>query len=261
MGIDDVPQIKESEKTENLVIEFEEHLASSKSDSDEVTVWDIYSALFKTLQGEFIFVFVIYVINIASKLGVSVVLQKLFESVARQENVSEMYLLAFASISLLFTDSIIRHNCFYEGPKISGCVRSCLISLMFKRVCSLTQYTANKEELGKLTNLLSNDFNLIEVKAPFFFGFITVPFGFGGIIALLYWRLGAEGLISLAIPFAMMPISLWISKLNGSLLQEVNVNKDRRVKITSELIEAIKHIKIYGWEMAFRKIIGTIREK
>ena len=41
----------------------------------------------------------------------------------------------------------------------------------------------------------------------------------------------------------------------------MNINKDRRVKITAELIDAIKHVKIYGWEMAFRRIICMVREK
>ena len=183
-----------------------------------MTVRDIYSALFKTLQGEIVFVFLIYIVNIASKLGASVVLQKLFESVARQENFAEMYLLALAATTMLFLHAIVWHNSFYESPKISGCVRSCLISLMFKKVCSLTQYTANKEELGKLTNLLSNDFNLIEVKAPFFFGLISTPFSFAGIIGLLYWRLGVEGLIGLAVPIVLIPLQLCISKINGRLL-------------------------------------------
>ena len=87
----------------------------------------------------------LYLTNIATTLGGSVLLQKLFESVARQENEAEMYLLALASGVLIYVDSVVRHNCFYEGPKISGCMRSCLISLMFRKVCSLTQYTANHE--------------------------------------------------------------------------------------------------------------------
>lgn len=32
---------------------------------------------------------------------------------------------------------------------------------MFKKICNLTQFTANSSELGKATNMLSNDFNLL----------------------------------------------------------------------------------------------------
>ena len=136
ISISDIPQIKESEKTEKLVQRFQGHLSSG---SDHLEGSSIYSALFQTLKGEFVFIMFFYLANIATTLGVSVLLQKLFESVARQEDEVEMYLLALASGMLIYLDAVMRHNCFYEGPKISGCMRSCLISLMFGKVCSLTQ--------------------------------------------------------------------------------------------------------------------------
>ena len=176
------------------------------------------------------------------------------------EDLASAYLIGLGSVVLIFVDSIIRHNCFYEGPIFSGRLRSCLIALMFKKICFLSQYTANKEEIGKVTNMLSNDFNLLEIKAPFFFGWITVPFAYLGIIAVLLDRLGPEGLIALGIPLVFFPIQLLVSRFNGKLLEQMNKHKDKRVKITTELIEAIKHVKIYGWEMAFRKIICIIRE-
>ena len=61
----------------------------------------------------------------------------------------------------MFLDSVVRHNCFYEGPIISGKIRTCLISLIFNKILKLTQFTANKEELGRIANMLSNDFNLM----------------------------------------------------------------------------------------------------
>ena len=39
------------------------------------------------------------------------------------------------------------------------------------------------------------------------------------------------------------------------------MHKDKRVELTTELIDGIKFIKFYGWEIAFKKIIKEIREK
>ena len=36
--------------------------------------------------------------------------------------------------------------------------------------------------------------------------------------------------------------------------------RDKRIQTTSEVIEGIKFIKLYGWEIAFRKIIQKLRE-
>jgi hypothetical protein len=47
--------------------------------------------------------------------------------------------------------------------------------------------------------------------------------------------------------------------MNGNILVEINVNKDKRVKLAGELVEGIKHIKIYGWELIFMNMIKSIR--
>ncbi len=40
----------------------------------------------------------------------------------------------------------------------------------------------------------------------------------------------------------------------------INVSKDGRIKLCSEIIEGIKFIKLYGWEMAFKKKIQLLRQ-
>jgi hypothetical protein len=116
---------------------------------------------------------------------------------------------------------------------VSGCVRSCLISLMFKKVYKLTPFTASREGLGKVTNMISNDFNLIEIKAPFFFGMITLPLAYIGFIVVIYLRIGAEGLIFMGIPLVLIPIQILLGRVNGKTLEKVNVQKDKRIKVTS----------------------------
>ena len=40
----------------------------------------------------------------------------------------------------------------------------------------------------------------------------------------------------------------------------MNVFKDQRVKICTEIIEGVKFIKLYGWEIALKKIIQRLRQ-
>lgn len=49
--------------------------------------------------------------------------------------------------------------------------------------------------------------------------------------------------------------------MNSSIIQKVNVYKDRRVKVCTEIIEGIKFIKLYGWEIAFKHIIQALRKE
>lgn len=96
---------------------------------------------------------------------------------------------------------------------------------------------------------------------PIFFASIVFPFAFTGITIILILRLGWPGVIGIIIPILVFPIQNYISKKNGQLLEKVNVNKDLRVKICTEIIEGIKFVKLYGWELAFKKMIQKYREK
>ena len=100
----------------------------------------------------------------------------------------------------------------------------------------------------------------MEVNLPIFFISCSIPFALIGIIIILYFRFGWPGFIIFAIIIAFLPIQILVGKLNGTLLESVNVDKDLRIKVCAEVIEGIKFIKIYGWEIAFKHIIQTIRK-
>ena len=88
---------------------------------------------------------------------------------------------------------------------------------------------------------------------------MVAPFGLIGILAILYIRFGWPGILILAVIIIIMPIQACVGKANGIILQRVNINKDLRVKTCTEIIEGIKFIKLYGWEIAFKHIIQQLR--
>ena len=59
----------------------------------------------------------------------------------------------------------------------------------------------------------------------------------------------------------MAPVQTCIGRANAAILKKSNLTKDARVKTCTEIIEGIKYIKIYGWEMAFKHIIQQLRKE
>lgn len=68
-------------------------------------------------------------------------------------------------------------------------------------------------------------------------------------------RIGWSGFIGTVMTILLIPIASKVSKLNGEILKEANVFKDKRVQVTTETIEGIRYVKLYGWEIPFRKTI------
>ena len=52
-----------------------------------------------------------------------------------------------------------------------------------------------------------------------------------GVIIILVFRLGWTGVIPAIVTLILVPLQLYVGKVNGVILTEVNVYKDQRVKI------------------------------
>lgn len=193
---------------------------------------------------------VLYGIEIACRLGFSIILLILLELVTKDLNWEmrrNAYLLALSCGALLLVGRVSRHNAFYEIPILTGKIRSELIFIIYKQLSKISVYSSKSQELGRIINMLSNDLNTIETKSLIFFAAFITPFALAGILAILITRLGWTGILIFVVIVVVTPIQICVGKLNGHLLEKVNINKDKRVRTTSEVIEGIKFIKLYGW--------------
>ncbi len=132
-----------------------------------------------------------------------------------------------------FISQVCRHNAFYISPIIGSRIRAGFIYILFAKLSSMSQFIVKSSSISKVTNMLSNDFNIIELKIPIFFAALVFPFAFIGISTILIVRLGWPGVIGIIVPILAFPIQAFVAKKNGILLQKVNVHKDIRVKICS----------------------------
>ena len=149
----------------------------------------------------------------------------------KEENLRDSYLLAFFSGLVFFIGQMCRHNAFYEAPLAQLRVRGSLLGLLYKKLSQMSQYTINNQELGKITNLLSNDFNLIEYKAPIFFAGSVMPLVLIGVVVILVVKFGWPGIIPPVVVGILVPIQILIGKKMSDSLKKVNIYKDQRVKV------------------------------
>lgn len=48
--------------------------------------------------------------------------------------------------------------------------------------------------------------------------------------------------------------------MNSNILKKTYAHKDERVKTCTQIIEGIKFIKFYSWELAFDEMVKKIRK-
>ena len=80
-------------------------------------------------------------------------------------------------------------------------------------------------------NILSNDFNMLELKGPLIFTSFVAPLGLTGVIAILVTNYGWPGILPLCVIIVFIPIQILVGKINSKYFEQVNVYKDQRVKV------------------------------
>lgn len=80
-------------------------------------------------------------------------------------------------------------------------------------------------------------------------------------IFLLYGILGPAAFAGVVVLVLMFPISGFIAnQLKNLQFQQMKL-KDERVKLTNEILNGIKVLKLYAWEPSFEEQISAIRMK
>ena len=121
------------------------------------------------------------------------------------------------------------------------------MTMMYKKMTRLSNYLIKSEEVGKMLNMLSNDFGVVEMRVSLFFAGQIFPVVVVGAIVLIYFRIGWQGIVGIGAILILFPLQFMIARYNGHLLEKVNVHKDKRIKVCTETIEGIKSVKLYGW--------------
>lgn len=140
-------------------------------------------------------------------------------------------------------------------------IRACLINIVYQKVLDLNKASLGKLHLGKLKNIISNNFSSLELKFINISFLLASPFSMIYAMILLWVHLEFMSLFALLIMGFIFGLQTFLNKKNQKIIEEKNHFTDERIQKTNEFIQNIKTIKIYGWNKTRQKLIEKIREK
>lgn len=114
---------------------------------------------------------------------------------------------------------------------------------------------------GRIVNLMSTDTHRIDQASGFFHMVWGSPLSILVTMALLLVNLSYSALPGLGLLFLASPL---LGKAIRSLFKRrfaISRITDQRVSLTSEILQAIRFVKFFGWETAFLERIDRIRQK
>jgi hypothetical protein len=78
---------------------------------------------------------------------------------------------------------------------------------------------------------------------------------------LLWQQIGVSSLVGFATMFVFIPLNVYITKKAQELRKAKLKFTDSRIKTTNEVLNGIKVIKLYGWEISFMNLISNLRDQ
>ena len=108
-------------------------------------------------------------------------------------------------------------------------------------------------------DLVSNDVQRIE---QFLYRFVRLwlsLFDVGVTACLMWYFVGWQALVGLAFMLLLVPLFGYLSHISGKLRKKTAALTDRRVLLMTEIVSAIRGVKINAWEWIYRDKTRDIR--
>ncbi|CAD8116773.1 unnamed protein product [Paramecium sonneborni] len=202
---------------------------------------------------------VAFLIESLSKNSISFILSNIIICVSSNQ-IKEAHQFAIVLVTLNLFCVLSRHHAANQSIIFSSKARLTLINLVYIKLIELNQYSFKQANIGKILNILSGDINTLEQVLSMIFPSSVVIVSLSLACYILWDRFnGFIGILVVAIIFIAYPIQIFLQSFNSQTLKLQKQHQDKRFKITNELVEGIRLIKMYAWEQAFRKMILTAR--
>uniref|UniRef100_A0A5F8HA16 Multidrug resistance-associated protein 1 n=1 Tax=Monodelphis domestica TaxID=13616 RepID=A0A5F8HA16_MONDO len=141
------------------------------------------------------------------------------------------------------------HICFVSGMRI----KTAVIGAIYRKALVITNSARKSSTVGEIVNLMSVDAQRFMDLATYINMIWSAPLQVILALYLLWLNLGPSVFAGVAVMILMVP-------LNAVMVAHMK-SKDNRIKLMNEILNGIKVLKLYAWELAFKEKVLEIRQE
>ena len=159
-----------------------------------------------------------------------------------------------------FIFSCSRHYCWLSLLRVGNCARTAVTAMIYKKVLAMSRSSTEVTDVGQVINIIANDLNRFEDMAWNAHTFFLAPIMVALVVYESWIWLGPAWVSGFIVIVILVPIQSVMGRWFNKYRRSTTIITDKRVRLISEVIAAMKLIKVYCWEIPFASLIGTIRE-
>ncbi|XP_045932388.1 multidrug resistance-associated protein 1 isoform X1 [Micropterus dolomieu] len=148
------------------------------------------------------------------------------------------------------------HVCFVSGMRL----RTAIIGAVYRKALVISSAARRTSTVGEIVNLMSVDAQRFMDLITYINMIWSAPLQVVLALYFLWQNLGPSVLAGVAVMVLMVPVNAVIAMKTKTYQVAQMKSKDSRIKLMNEMLNGIKVLKLYAWELAFKDKVSKIRE-
>ncbi|XP_015215911.2 multidrug resistance-associated protein 1 isoform X2 [Lepisosteus oculatus] len=148
------------------------------------------------------------------------------------------------------------HVCFVTGMRL----RTAIVGAVYRKALVITNAARCTSMVGEIVNLMSVDAQRFMDLVTYINMIWSAPLQVILALYFLWQNLGPSVLAGVAVMVFMVPVNAVIAMKSKTYQVAQMKSKDSRIKLMNEVLNGIKVLKLYAWELAFQGKVLGIRE-
>ncbi|EPB66686.1 ABC transporter, ATP-binding protein [Ancylostoma ceylanicum] len=157
--------------------------------------------------------------------------------------------------------SFVLNAYFYIMMRMGIKFQTVLTAAVYKKTLKLSNSARRDKTVGEIVNLMAIDVERFQMITPQIQQFWSCPFQIALALTYLFITLGYSAAPGVIIMVIFLPTNIVGSIIVKKWQIEQMKLKDERTKMVNEVLNGIKVIKLYAWEVPMEQLIDEIRQK
>ncbi|KAJ3517101.1 hypothetical protein NLJ89_g715 [Agrocybe chaxingu] len=168
--------------------------------------------------------------------------------------------LAFALFAMQESASLMDNHFSLIGMTTGLYVRTGVVGNIFRKSLRLSGKARAEHSVGQITTMISTDATHLDMFSAFAHHLWSAPIQVTLGIGLLIGNLGYSALVGLGVIIVTLPIQTVLIVIMMRQTKKGVQIKDKHIRLTTEVLQGIRLIKVYGWEAFYTQQITKYRE-
>ncbi|XP_021892888.1 ABC transporter C family member 3-like [Carica papaya] len=260
LDLEDVPQLD----CRNCVVAafpvFRDNLGSDRGEGSRFTIFSLVKALFFSVWKEILLTaFLAFVYTVASYVGPYLIDTFVQYLNGRRRYKNEGYVLVITFFVAKLVESLCQRHWLFRLQKVGITMRAVLVAMVYNKGLALSCQSKQGHSSGEIINFMTVDAERVGDFSWYVHDSWIVVLQVALALAILYKNLGLASIAALISTIIVMLLNLPLGRFQEKFQDNLMESKDKRMKVTSEILRNMRILKLQGWEMKFLSKIVELR--